>query len=160
MRKLILTFPLAAALMAGCQSTPESQGRWNDMLTDIALRHKYEKYACGYHPLAGYSKDSDWRSDRVHTRSVAGTKAPEQPAPPQTPVRQDSEEIRELNGKLEVLEEALKSNVAATNQNQSLIVDQIREIKGRLDELKSEPPVAQSTPLPRQPESGIKIPGN
>jgi hypothetical protein len=68
--------------------------------------------------------------------------------------------VRELSGKLEVLEEALKSNVAATNQNQSLIVDQIREIKGRLDELKSDPPVAQSTPLPRQPDSGIKIPGN
>jgi TolA-binding protein len=158
--KLIILPLAAAAALTACQSTENSSNRWADMQIDIALRHKYERYSCGHHALEGYSKDSGSRTQRASSRHVASAKAPEQPAPPQTPVRQDSEEIRELNGKLEVLEEALKSNVAATNQNQSLIVNQIREIKGRLDELKSEPPVAQSTPLPRQPESGIKIPGN
>jgi hypothetical protein len=162
---IILNLSLAAALMTGCQSTTSSQSRWNDMFTDIALRHQYERYSCGYRASEGFSKDSGWRTEHVAARSaVKETSLKSAPAPENTYVdrqaaQQASDAVRELSAKIEVLEEALKSNVSATNQNQNLLVEQINALKGQLSELQSRP-VAISTPPPRQTQSGIRIPGN
>jgi hypothetical protein len=136
------------------------------MQTDIALRHAYEKYGCGCHALGGYSKDSGWRlSPRVSARPTV--KEPAQPAvgdnrdlnSAKQLAQQASDRVNELSQKIAVLEEALKSNVATTDQNQKMIVDQIVALKAQLAE--QDKPIAASNAIPQQtPNSGIRIPGN
>jgi hypothetical protein len=148
--KIILL--LAAIALTSCASTSDSQTRWNEMRVDIALRHKYERYSCGHRGLEGYSKDTVYRFSR---RASVSAK-PEEPITRAAQIQtvQQSEAVRELEGKIAVLEEALKSNVAATNANQALIVDQIRSLKAQLDS-------QQAKPAPPAPPlaSGIHIPG-
>jgi hypothetical protein len=55
--------------------------------------------------------------------------------------------VRELSAKIDVLEDALKSNAGATNQNQTLIVEQIKSLKAELAQLESANR-AGSTPSP------------
>jgi hypothetical protein len=162
MKLIIVTISFAAALLSGCQSTSNSQSRWNDMQIDIALRHKYEKYACGYHPLEGYSKDIGWRTEHVAARKPV-KEAPAQPVltVDNKQAQQSSDAVRELSEKIAVLEGALKSNVAATNQNQTLIVSEINSLKSQISELEGSRPVAlQAQPAHQGPTSGIHIPGN
>lgn len=157
--KMIMLSIAAAAALTACQSSGTSESRWHDMWADIAFKNRYQHYGCGYQALHGYSKDSGWRTEHVATCKVKS-----EPAPSQTAVltvdssRQAEEQIRELTGKIAVLEEALKANVAATNQNQNLLVDQINSLRQQVAELadhktaavKADPSIA----------SGIHIPQN
>jgi hypothetical protein len=126
---IALAITVALLLFAGCSSSSEiSSAQWNDMWIDIAQRHKYERYGCGY-SLEGYSKESAPR--RVSKRNV-------KPDAPDTPVSNQqimvkSDEIRAMEDRIAVLEEALKTNAAATNQNQSLIVGEIKALKVKVE---------------------------
>jgi uncharacterized protein with beta-barrel porin domain len=147
--------------LAGCQSGPNAATRWNDMQIDIALRHQYEKYSCGYRSLAGYSKESNCARAprRVSKRSPVS-----QPTRIITSNSSDNtaqaayNSVQGLSQKIDVLEEALKTNVATTNHNQSLIVDQIIALKKQLAALQGSTPAAEPTPPPSTASaSGIKI---
>lgn len=161
MKRMILTISIAtaAALVTACQSSESSASRWSDMQMDIAMRHKYEKYACGYHSLAGYSKETaSVRSHRVAAHVEPAPKEPERVlvnADNHGAPTQQSADVNELSQKIDVLEESLKSNVAATNQNQNLLVEQINALKAQIAALQQKPE-AMSPVL----ASGIHIPGN
>jgi hypothetical protein len=147
-------FLLISLALTACQSASESDTRWRDMFVDISLRHKYEKYACGGHHVQGYSKENDPPAQaHVHPVSQPATYAG------QSAGQVAYNQVQELEGKIEVLEEALKSNAATTNQNQTLIVSQIKSLKAEVTQIEESRPIAaqgQSTP----PPSGIRIPGN
>jgi hypothetical protein len=161
--KMIMLAIATAATLTACQSSTTSESRWRDMWVDIALRHKYERYSCGYHAQEGFSKDGPApqriaRRGRGGSESVKESPVPSRPAePPGVTAQQAYNAVQELSAKIEVLEDALKSNVAATNQNQGLIVDQIKELKARLAELQQAKP---TLPLATGSPSGIRIPQN
>jgi len=130
------------------------------MGVDIYLRHKYEKYGCGYHSLAGYSKENDCASPRYRVSS----KLPAVPPQPHGIVTSNSgtaqaayNSVQELSQKIDVLEDALKSNVSATNQNERLIVDQIVALKKELAGLQSSAPAEQASPPASTSVSGVRI---
>ena len=127
-----------AVLITGCADQGYVR-RWNDMWVDIALRHRFEKYSCA-HALEGYSKDPppafSHRKRVTPAREQVLVKAPgaDLEARKQSAQRtQDS--IRALSAKIDVLEDALKTNVATTNQNQDLLVQQINALKTQLAQL-------------------------
>ena len=127
-----------AVLITGCADQGYVR-RWNDMWVDIAIRHQYEKYSCA-HALEGYSKDPppaiSHRKRVTPAKEQVLVKAPgaELEARKQSAERaQDS--IRALSAKIDELEEALKTNVATTNQNQDLLVQQINALKTQLAQL-------------------------
>jgi hypothetical protein len=155
---IILVIAAAVALTA-CQSSTTSESRWRDMQVDIAFSNRYQHYSCGYHALHGYSKDSGWRTEHVAARKVKTESPPPQPAALTVDSsRRAEEEIRELTGKIAVLEEALKANVAATNQNQNLLVDQINSLRQQLSELAERK--TASVKAEQSTASGIHIPQN
>ena len=127
-----------AVLITGCADQGYVR-RWNDMWVDIALRHRFEKYSCA-HALEGYSKDPppafSHRKRVTPAREQVVVKAPgsDLEARKQSAQRtQDS--IRALSAKIDVLEDALKTNAATTNQNQDLLVQQINALKAQLAQL-------------------------
>jgi hypothetical protein len=138
-----IIFIYFAVVLAGCSSQSASDARWNDMFVDIALRHKFERYNCGCHPPEGFSKENSNRVSHVA-----------KPAPPvkteQAIVSAPSQpdQVRELSQKIDVLEEALTRNASATNQNQELIVQEIKTLKSQMAELQSKSVVLQPTPPP------------
>ena len=127
--------------VAGLITSCADQGyvsRWNDMWVDIAIRHQYEKYSCA-HALEGYSKDPVQVSERKRARPapdqvVVKTPSPDIESAKQT-AQQASATVRELSAKIDVLEDALKTNAATTNQNQDLLVQQINALKAQLAQL-------------------------
>jgi hypothetical protein len=128
----------AAAMITGCASNQASVSRWNDMWVDIALRHKYENYSCA-HALEGYSKDPPAFSHRKRV-TVAKEQAPAKtpginPEAEKQLAQRVEDSIRALSEKIDVLEDALKTNVATTNQNQDLLVQQINALKAQLAQL-------------------------
>jgi hypothetical protein len=156
--KMIMLPIAAAAALSACQSSGTSESRWHDMQVDIAFKNRYQHYSCGYHALHGYSKDSGWRTEHLATRKVKSESAP---APSQLTVdssRQADEQIRELTGKIAVLEEALKANVATSNQNQNLLVDQINSLRQQVAELADRK--TASVKADPSTASGIHIPQN
>ena len=146
--------------VTGCSSNQSSVGRWQDMFTDIYLRHRYERYSCAScaRRLEGYSKDdpapaaSRRREVPKSEQMVAKASAPDVQSAKQEAQRA-SASVQELSQKIDVLEEALKTNVAITNQNQNLIVEQVKELKARVEQL-------QKPAAPPVPVSGVIIPGN
>jgi hypothetical protein len=127
-----------AAMITGCASNQASVSRWNDMWVDIALRHKYENYSCA-HALEGYSKDPPAFSHRKRV-TVAKEQAPAKtpginPEAEKQSAQRTEDSIRVLSEKIDVLEDALKTNVATTNQNQDLLVQQINALKAQLAQL-------------------------
>jgi hypothetical protein len=134
MKAIIYIF--VAALITGCASDQASVGRWNDMWVDIVLRYKLDKYSCA-HALEGYSKDPPTLSHRKKvTREQVLVKAPgaDLEAGKQSAKRAE-DSIRALSAKIDVLEDALKTNAATTNQNQDLLVQQINTLKAQLAQL-------------------------
>jgi hypothetical protein len=134
MKAIIYIF--IAALITGCGSDQASVSRWNDMWVDIALRHKFEKYSCA-HALEGYSKDPPALSHRKKVmKEQVLVKAPgaDLEAGKQSAKRAE-DSIRTLSAKIDVLEDALKTNAATTNQNQDLLVQQINALKAQLAQL-------------------------
>jgi hypothetical protein len=124
----------AAGMITGCASDQGSVSRWNDMWLDIALRHKYEKYSCA-HALEGYSKDLPAFSRRKRAtpaKEEAVVKATEDDAERKQRAQRVDDSIRALSAKIDVLEDALKTNTATTNQNQDLLVQQINALKAQL----------------------------
>jgi hypothetical protein len=128
----------SAAMIAGCASKQASVSRWNDMWVDIALRHEYENYSCA-HALEGYSKDPPAFSHRKRVtvaKEQAPTKTPGiNPEAEKQSAQRTQDSIRALSEKIDVLEDALKTNVATTNQNQDLLVQQINTLKAQLAQL-------------------------
>ena len=129
---------VCSTLITGCADQGYVR-RWNDMWVDIALRHRFEKYSCA-HALEGYSKDPppafSHRKRVTPAREQVVVKAPgsDLEARKQSAQRtQDS--IRALSAKIDVLEDALKTNAATTNQNQDLLVQQINALKAQLAQL-------------------------
>jgi hypothetical protein len=127
-----------AGMITGCASDQASVSRWNDMWVDIALRHKHEKYSCA-RALEGYSKDPPAFSHRkgvTLAREQVLVKAPgaDLEAGKQR-VQRAEDSIRALSAKIDVLEDALKTNAATTNQNQDLLVQQINALKAQLAQL-------------------------
>ena len=134
-------FIMALVFVGGCNSYPSANSiNWHDLQIDIALRHQYERYSCASRSLNGYSKDS-WtyappaRHQHHEPERAAATSAPR--ATDTAEARQALDQVRELSAKIDVLEDALKNNAGATNQNQTLIVEQIRSLKAELAQLKS-----------------------
>ena len=127
-----------AGMITGCASDQASVSRWNDMWVDIALRHKYEKYSCA-RALEGYSKDPPAFSHRkgvTLAREQVLVKAPGADLEAGKQRAQRAEDsIRALSAKIDVLEDALKTNSATTNQNQDLLVQQINALKAQLAQL-------------------------
>lgn len=127
-----------AAMFTGCASNQASVTRWNDMWVDITLRHKYENYSCA-HALEGYSKDPPAYSHRkrvklTNERPRATTPSINPEAEKQSAQRTE-DSVRALSEKIDVLEDALKTNAATTNQNQDLLVQQINTLKAQLAQL-------------------------
>jgi hypothetical protein len=148
-------------LITGCAANQAYIKRWNDMWTDIALRHNYQRYACA-NRLQGYSKEDPPSPRSVARPKHSGSPAPTEPLaakvnPDVQSARQAAQQanasVGELNQKIDVLEESLKTDVATTNQNQNLIVEQIKELKARVEQL-------QKPATPPMPVSGVIIPGN
>ena len=127
-----------AGLITGCAPNQTSVSRWNEMWVDIALRHKYEKYSCA-RALEGYSKDPPAFPHRKRVtlaREQVLVKAPGADLEARKQSAQRAEDsIRALSAKIDVLEDALKTNVATTNQNQDLLVQQINALKAQLAQL-------------------------
>ena len=126
-----------AVLITGCADQGYVR-RWNDMWVDIALRHRFEKYSCA-HALEGYSKDPPAFSHRKRV-TVAKEQAPAKtpginPEAEKQSAQRTEDSIRTLSEKINVLEDALKTNVATTNQNQDLLVQQINALKAQLAQL-------------------------
>ena len=134
-----IIYVCVAALITGCASDQASIARWDDMWVDIALRYKLEKYSCT-HALEGYSKDPPALSHRKRVKKVTReqvlVKAPgtDRDAGKQSAQRTE-DSIRALSAKIDVLEDALKTNTATTNQNQNLLVQQINALKAQLAQL-------------------------
>ena len=106
------------------------------MWLDIALRYKLEKYSCA-HALEGYRRIPPASSHRKRvTREQVLEWAPgtDRDAGKQSAQRAE-DSIRALNAKIDVLEDALKTNAATTNQNQDLLVQQINALKTQLAQL-------------------------
>jgi hypothetical protein len=144
-----LPFLALSVLLAGCQSYPGASSiNWNDLRTDIALRHRYEQYSCAARALPGYSKD-DWtyampmHHQRHERARVVAISAPQ--AKDTAEGRQALDQVRELSAKIDVLEDALKTNAGATNQNQALIVGQIKALKAELSQMKTSASSAAAT---------------
>jgi hypothetical protein len=135
-----IIFICAAATIAGCASDQGSASRWNDMWLDIALRHKYERYSCA-HALEGYSKDAppaafSHRKRVTPANEQVVVKAPGDDLEARKQSAQRAEDsIRALSAKIDVLEDALKTNTATTNHNQDLLVQQINTLKAQLAQL-------------------------
>jgi len=134
-----IIFICVAGIMTGCASNQASVSRWNDMWVDIALRHKLEKYSCG-HALEGYSKDPppafSHRKRVTPAREQVLVKAPgADPEARKQSAERAEDSIRALSAKIDVLEDALKTNAATTNQNQDLLVQQINALKAQLAQL-------------------------
>ena len=127
-----------AGMITGCASDQASVSRWNDMWVDIALRHKYEKHSCA-RALDGYSKDPPAFSHRkgvTLAREQVLVKAPRADLEAGKQRAQRVEDsIHALSAKIDVLEDALKTNAATTNQNQDLLVQQINALKAQLAQL-------------------------
>ena len=167
MKRLLI---LALVFVAGCQSSPRADSiNWIDLQTDIALRHRYEHYGCANRSLHGYSKDSWTYASPAHHRHhdperVAATSAPR--ITDAAEARLALDQVRELSAKIEVLEDALKSNAGATNQNQTLIVGQINALKAEVAQLRSARSASSTTttsqpaPLPANTVSGIRFGAN
>jgi hypothetical protein len=131
MKAIIYVF--VAAMITGCASNQASVSRWNDMWVDIALRHKYENYSCA-HPLEGYSKDPPAFSRRKSEQVLVKAPGADPEAGKQSALRAE-DSIRALSAKIDLLEDALKTNAATTNQNQDLLVQQINALKAQLAQL-------------------------
>ena len=163
MKRLLI---LALVLIAGCHSYPSANSiNWTDLQSDISLRHRYEQYSCANRSLHGYSKDSWTYAAPAHHQhhepeSVAARSVPRPTDSAEG--RQALDQVLELSAKIDVLEDALKSNAGATNQNQALIVEQIKSLKAELAQLKSANG-AGPTQSPRPPAntvSGIRFGAN
>jgi hypothetical protein len=162
--KIILS--IAVLALAGCVDQQAANDRWADMKTDLSFVQQYQRYTCGHqmprcHPREGYSKDSGDRRPQasVSKNSAQPVKSPS-PIPSQA-TEQVNRQIYELSQKIATLEEALKTNAATTNQNETLLVQQIVALKNQLAQLQTGAPMAALTPAPRQETaSGLRIPGN
>jgi len=119
------------ALVTGC-ADQASVGRWNDMWVDIVLRRKFEKYSCA-HSLEGYSKDPPAFSHRKQPATeqvVVKAQGTEQEARKQFAQRNE-DSIRALSARMDVIEDAVKTNAATSNKNQDLVVQQINALKAQ-----------------------------
>lgn len=157
--KIFLFLPLLA--LAGCANPQAASDQEFNYGINKQIVAQWKRYSCvscmTRHPrsLEGYSKENTARV------SVSRPLLPSSsPRPSQTP--QDSlqvkQEIYDLSQRIATLEEALRTNATTTNANEGLIVQQIREMKGRMAELQTAAPMVLGTPKPSQETpSGIHI---
>jgi hypothetical protein len=139
--KTIIFLCAASAIITGCASNQAYVNRWNEMWADIAIRQEYEKYSCAScaHALEGYSKDPPVFSPRKRVRIAKEQRVVKTPIADPGQEKQNAQraedEIRALSAKIDVLENALKTNATTTNVNQNLIVQQMVALKIQLAQL-------------------------
>jgi hypothetical protein len=139
--KTIIFLCAASAIITGCASNQAYVNRWNEMWADIAIRQEYEKYSCAScaHALEGYSKDPPVFSPRKRVRIAKEQRVVKTPITDPGQEKQNAQraedEIRALSAKIDVLENALKTNATTTNVNQNLIVQQMVALKIQLAQL-------------------------
>jgi hypothetical protein len=139
--KTIIFICAASAIITGCASNQAYVNRWNEMWADIAIRQEYEKYSCAScaHALEGYSKDPPVFSPRKRVRIAKEQRVVKTPIADPGQEKQNAQraedEIRALSAKIDVLENALKTNATTTNVNQNLIVQQMIALKIQLAQL-------------------------
>jgi hypothetical protein len=73
---------------------------------------------------------------------------------------QASAQAKDLSQKIDVLQDALKANAGAVNQNNQSVAAQIRDLKAQLDELKTGHVSAPASVSAHGPMGGIRLPGN
>jgi len=128
-------------LCAGCAAQDAYKQQWYGMWTDMATRRYYEHQIC----LANRAR---FRRDPTPKRVAA---VHERIEPERIEVRSNSEteaqsaRIAALDQRLQMLEEALKTNASTTNANQEMILGQIRELKHQIEEQRPETTSQQQT---------------
>jgi hypothetical protein len=122
MKRIVLFIALVAT---GCAVDPQT-ARWNQMWADIAFRHQYEQFIPCL-PCAGYSKDPP-PPKRVVQVKADQKRDPEPKAAGETGT---AEAVRDLNTRLGVVEDAVKTNAQTVNANQQMIADQIKALKAK-----------------------------
>lgn len=149
--KLILTGLLAIAVLSGCQSSSRGSRRisradWNDMWTDIALRHHYEK------DMAAADRHSQHqRVAHASARHQAVAKAPEQSPPPDSADQKAQEaldDVRGLSNDVAVLKQAVIINAATKNNNEGKLLDLIKALDTKILELQNKSRTALPSPSP------------
>jgi hypothetical protein len=72
-----------------------------------------------------------------------------------------SEEVAELNAKIEVFSDALKGNAGATNANQLALAKEVVALKDKVAHLEGRAAAVPASPPPagQAPTSGIRVPG-
>ena len=122
MKQIVLFIALVAT---GCAVDPQT-ARWNQMWADIAFRHQYQQFIpCS--PCSGYSKDPPPPRRIVKVKSDPNLD-PERKAGDGTGTAQA---IRDLNNRLGVVEDAVKTNAQTVNANQQMIADEIKALKAK-----------------------------
>jgi hypothetical protein len=149
--KLILIGLLAIAVLSGCQSLSRGSRRisradWNDMWSDMALRHQYEK------ELAAADRHSQHqRAAYASARHQAVAKAPEQSPRPDTADQKAQEaldDVRDLSNDVAVLKQALIINAATKNDNEGKLLALIKALDTKILELQNKSRTAPPSPSP------------
>lgn len=124
---------MLSILLAGCSNHELTQAQLQDMRTDIALRHRLEKYACPS-CLDGFSKENTVAIRRPESskRSQPTLVVKQKSSPPPS---YPNPEIQELSARVGALEDAAAQNAAATNkviEGSNVMVDQITKLKSEI----------------------------
>ena len=129
-----ILFLALVCLYAGCAGQDAYTKRWNDMWYDMAFRKYYEHQIC----LANRARA---RKDPVVKRVAVRERAqPERIMVHSNPdAEAQSARIAALDQRLQMLEEALKTNASTTNANQEMILGQIRELKQEIQQKQQRP---------------------
>lgn len=149
--KLILTGLLAIAVFSGCESSSRGSRRisradWNDMWTDIALRHQYEKELA-----AADRRSQHQRGAHASARRQAVAKAPEQSPPPASADQKAQEaldDVRDLSNDVTVLKQAVIIYAATKNDNEAKLLDLIKALNTKILELQNKSRAAVPSPSP------------
>jgi hypothetical protein len=124
-----ILFLALVCLCAGCAQEDAYTKRWNDMWYDMAFRRHYQHQIC----LANRARATrDPMPKRIAVRERAEPERIMVRSNPQAEA--ESARIAALDQRLQMLEEALKTNASTTNANQEIILGHIRELKQQLQQ--------------------------
>jgi hypothetical protein len=144
-----ITLLAFVCLCAGCAAQDAYVRQWYGMWDNMAARQWYEHQICLAN-RARLRRDPPKRvvvrersePERIMVRSNSDTEA-------------QSARIAALDRRLQMLEEALKTNASTTNANQEMILGQIRELKQEIQQQQQRP----ETTSQQQTISAIIPPG-
>jgi hypothetical protein len=151
-----ITLLAFVCLCAGCAAQDAYTRQWYGMWDDMAARQWYEHQIC----LANRSRLRRDPPKRVAVRRQRDSLT-QRSEPERIMVRSNSDteaqsaRITALDQRLQMLEEALKTNASTTNANQEMILGLIRELKHQIQEQQQRP----ETTSQQQTISAIIPPG-